>query len=123
LSQGAARKGTADPIDWSYFARFTMGNTALEHEVLELFAGQVPVYLERLRAAQTAKDWRDTAHTIKGSASAIGAWRLARIAEMVERLDLDADVVRSEGHREAIGAVAEAVDEVCRYIARRLAQS
>jgi HPt (histidine-containing phosphotransfer) domain-containing protein len=124
LPSAASGRQAADPIDWSYFARFTMGNTALEREVLELFAGQAPVYLERLQAASTAKEWRDTAHTIKGSASAIGAWRLSRIAEMAERIDIEAEVVRSEGAPdEALRAVGEAVDEVCRYIARVLAHS
>jgi HPt (histidine-containing phosphotransfer) domain-containing protein len=121
-SDRPADKPLADPIDRTYFARFTMGNAALEREVLELFAAQVPRYLQRLRAAQLAKDWKDTAHTIKGSASAIGAWRLARIAEMAEKIDIEAEVARAEGCREdALGAVGEAIDEVCRHIARLLA--
>lgn len=119
---GAADKRGAAPLDRNYFARFTMGNAALEREVLELFASQAPLYLERLRAAPTAKDWRDAAHTIKGSASAIGAWRLARMAEMAERIDIEAGMARVQGAREqALDAVAEAIDEVCRHIARLLA--
>lgn len=121
-SDGPADTSSADPIDRSYFARFTMGNAALEREVLELFAAQAPVYLGRLRAARIAKDWKDAAHTIKGSASAIGAWRLARMAEMAEKIDIGAEVARTEGYREeALGAVAEAIEEVCRHIARLLA--
>jgi HPt (histidine-containing phosphotransfer) domain-containing protein len=119
---GPADKASAAPIDRAYFARFTMGNAALEREVLELFAAQVPLYLERLRAAKVSKDWRDAAHTIKGSASAIGAWRLARFAEMAEKLDIAAEPVNAEEHRdEAVVAVAEAIDEVCRYITRLIA--
>lgn len=122
MSDGLTGSRPADPIDRNYFARFTMGNVALEREVLELFAAQMPVYLERLRAARTAKDWRDSAHTIKGSAAAIGAWRLARIAEMAERIEIETETARAEGHQQdAIAAVAEAIDEVCRYIARLLA--
>jgi HPt (histidine-containing phosphotransfer) domain-containing protein len=121
-SKGLAGKAIAAPIDRAYFARFTMGNAALEREVLELFATQVPLYLERLRAAQFGKDWKDAAHTIKGSASAIGAWRLARFAEMAEKIDIGADLAHTEGHRdEAVAAVAEAIDEVCRYITRLIA--
>ena len=119
-----AGKPAAEPIDRTYFARFTMGNAALEREVLELFAAQAPVYLERLRTARTAHDWNDAAHTIKGSASAIGAWRLARMAEMAEKIDIEAEVARTEGCRDkALDAVAEAIDEVCRHIARLLAGS
>ena len=56
----------------------------------ELFAAQVPVYLQRLREAAASKAWKEATHTIKGSASAIGAWRLARFAEMAERIDVEA---------------------------------
>ena len=108
-----------EPIDRAYLARFTLGNAALEREVLELFAAQAPIYLQRLRAAQTRKDWKDAAHTIKGSASAVGARRLSCVATMAEKVDIEADAARSEGHREqAIAAVAAAGEEACRYIAR-----
>ena len=106
-----------DPIDRAYLARFTLGNAALEREVLQLFADQVPLYLQALRDARPRKAWKEAAHTIKGSASAIGAWRLARFAEMAERVDVEADLALSEGHRdEAVAAVATAAEEACRYI-------
>ncbi len=104
-----------DAIDRAYLARFTLGNAALEREVLELFAAQAPIYLGRLREAATRRDWSEAAHTIKGSASAIGAWRLARFAEMAEMVDLEAG---AEGREEAIAAVSTASEEVCRHIER-----
>jgi HPt (histidine-containing phosphotransfer) domain-containing protein len=113
-----------EPIDHAYLGRFTQGNTALEREVLELFAGMMPRYLEDLRAAETNKAWRDAVHTIKGSAAAVGARRLVRFAEMAERLDIEAPEARAQGCREeAIGALSAAVDEACRYIARRFASA
>lgn len=111
-----------EPIDLRFLARFTLGNAALEREVLELFAGQAPLYLQQMRAAESTKAWRDAAHTMKGSAAAVGAWRLARFAEMAERLDVEAEVAVSEGLREqAVAGLAVAVDEACRYIARLFA--
>jgi HPt (histidine-containing phosphotransfer) domain-containing protein len=111
-----------DPIDRTYLARFTLGNAALEREVLQLFADQVPLYLQALRDARTRKAWREAAHTIKGSASAVGVWRLARFAEMAERVDVETDLALSEGHRdEAVAGVATAADEACRFITRLLA--
>ena len=111
-----------DPIDRAYLARFTLGNAALEREVLQLFADQVPLYLQALRDARTRKAWREAAHTIKGSASAVGARRLARFAELAERVDVEAHVALSEGHRdEAVAAVATAAEEACRFITRLLA--
>lgn len=108
----------AQAIDRAYLARFTLGNAALEREVLELFAAQVPVYLSRLREAPTAKAWKEAAHTIKGSAAAIGAWRLARFAEMAEKIDVEAAAAVEEGHRDnALAALATAAEDVCRHIA------
>ena len=95
---------------------------ALEEEVLKLFADHAPLYLEQLRHAKSTKDWSEAAHTIKGSAAAIGARRLASVAEMVERLDIDSESARSEGFREqAVEAVAGALEEVCRTISRLFA--
>jgi HPt (histidine-containing phosphotransfer) domain-containing protein len=108
-----------DAVDRAYLARFTLSNAALEREVLELFAAQAPVYLQRLREANSIKAWKEATHTIKGSASAIGAWRLARFAEMAEKVDVEAEAALREGHRdEAVAAVAMATEEACRYIAR-----
>ena len=116
---GATDRLAADAVDRVYLARFTLGNAALEREVLELFATQAPVYLQRLREACDKTAWMEAAHSIKGSACAIGAWRLARFAEMAEKLDVEAKMACAEGHRdEAVAAVATAADEVCRYIAR-----
>ncbi len=114
-----ADKLAMDAVDRAYLARFTLGNAALEREVLELFAAQAPVYLQRLREADCAKAWKEATHTIKGSAGAIGAWRLARFAEMAEKVDVEAEIALREGHRdEAVAAVAMATEEVCRFIAR-----
>lgn len=116
---GPADRLAADALDRAYLARFTLGNAELEREVLELFAAQAPIYLQRLREARTRKAWKEAAHTIKGSASAIGAWRLARFAEMAEKIDVEAETALQEGHRdEAVAAVATATEEVCRQIAR-----
>ena len=123
----AALESTADslagePIDHAYLGRFIQGNAALEREVLELFAAMISRYLDDLRAAATNKAWQDAAHTIKGSAAAVGALRVARFAAMAERLDVECAEASSEGHRErAIDALAAAADEACCYIARRFA--
>jgi HPt (histidine-containing phosphotransfer) domain-containing protein len=100
-----------------------MGNAALEEEVLRLFVNQTPLYLEQLRNARSTKEWGEAAHTLKGSAGAIGARRLTSMAEMVERLDIDSAGADGEGFREqAIEAVAGALEEVNRHIAGLLAR-
>ncbi len=74
------------PVDLVHLARYTLGNRALEREVLELFRTQSEIYLARLKEAGTEKAWAEAAHTIKGSARGIGAWRVASTAESAEGL-------------------------------------
>ncbi len=47
----AGRKLSSRPVDLVHLSRYTLGDRALEGEVLELFCTQSPIYLERLRAA------------------------------------------------------------------------
>jgi HPt (histidine-containing phosphotransfer) domain-containing protein len=104
------------PIDRAFLARFTRNNAALEREVLELFARQLPLYVDQLRSAANAKDWKEAAHGIKGSALAVGAHRLAGRALAAERLDFEAGQV-DKARRDAVDAVASASEEACRYVA------
>jgi HPt (histidine-containing phosphotransfer) domain-containing protein len=123
LAEGG-RQLAGDPVDRAYLARFTLGNAALENEVLQLFADQAPIYLRALSEAHNRKAWREAAHTIKGSASAIGAWRLARFAEIAERVDVEAEAALLEGLRdEAIAAVTTAAEEACGFIRRLVAST
>ncbi|HOV04958.1 MAG TPA: Hpt domain-containing protein [Kaistiaceae bacterium] len=72
------------PIDLVHLSRHSLGNRELEQEILRLFVRQSALYLERLKVATTARARAEAAHTIKGSAKGIGAWRVARLAEAVE---------------------------------------
>lgn len=76
--------GATAIIDLAFLRRFTLDNRELEREVLQLFAGQAPSYVAGLRTAATDKDWREAAHSLKGSARAVGAWHVARAAEALE---------------------------------------
>jgi HPt (histidine-containing phosphotransfer) domain-containing protein len=80
----AGRESSSRPVDLVHLSRYTLGDRALEREVLELFCAQSSIYLERLRAAGSDKEWKDAAHSLKGSASAIGAWRVASACERAE---------------------------------------
>jgi len=116
--EGGGPPQSIDPIDRAYLARFTLGNAALEREVLELFAAQTALYVQQLREAVTRKAWKDAAHGIKGSARAVGARRLASLAQVAEQLDVEAGLAGGEARREqAVAAVAEGAEEARRYIA------
>lgn len=84
VSHERARSPRLAPIDHAHLALYTMGNRALEIEVLDLFAGQAPLTLGDLRKADSPKAWHMAAHTLKGSARAVGAFELAEIAAEAE---------------------------------------
>ena len=71
------------PIDLVHLARTTLGDRGLEREVLQLFDRQSTLLIARMRAAGPA-GVATLAHTLKGSARGIGAWRVARAAEALE---------------------------------------
>lgn len=86
FSGGKAADEEATPIDLAHLRRYTLGDRRLELEILALFATQVPLTLATLRRAQSDRDWSNAAHSLKGSARAVGAWQLAELAECAERL-------------------------------------
>jgi HPt (histidine-containing phosphotransfer) domain-containing protein len=88
------------PIDLVHLARMTLGDRGLEREVLELFDRQAGMLIVRMQQAARAGICA-AAHTLKGSARGIGAWRVARAAEAVElaagsaaEFELEAAVMR-----------------------------
>ncbi len=70
------------PIDLAHLARMTLGDSALRREVLAMFLKQSRDLEDRL-AARPAEG-AALAHTLKGSARAIGAFRVAACAEALE---------------------------------------
>jgi hypothetical protein len=103
-------------IDLEHLARMTLGEASLETEVLMLFDRQAEVLLGRMLDATPAAA-AAFAHTLKGSARGIGAWRVAEAADAVE-----ANAIRSNpnGAASAVARLAAAVDEARAAIADRL---
>ncbi|MEP0708580.1 Hpt domain-containing protein [Parvibaculum sp.] len=85
-STGTASPGGGRPIDLVHLSRYTLGNRSLENELLGLFRSQADVYLARLDEAADDKEWKNAAHSLKGSARGLGAWALADLAEEAEGL-------------------------------------
>ncbi|WP_083566994.1 Hpt domain-containing protein [Hyphomicrobium sp. CS1GBMeth3] len=104
---GAPGVPTGEPIDRVHLARYTLGSATLEREIIGLFLAQLPLSIEQLRFAATDREWQIAAHTIKGSARAVGAWQIARLAEEAEKTS----GVTDEAVRERVLAELETAGE------------
>ena len=70
------------PIDLAHLQRMTLGNASLEREVLTMFSAQATSLAAAL--ANLPSDAGALAHTLKGSARAIGAFAVADAASHLE---------------------------------------
>jgi HPt (histidine-containing phosphotransfer) domain-containing protein len=103
-------------IDLAHLARMTLGERSLEAEVLALFDQQAEVLLAHMREA-APKAVAAFAHTLKGSARGIGAWRVAAAADAVE---IDAARANTDEIAGAVARLAVAVAEARAAIVERL---
>lgn len=71
------------PIDLVHLSRMTLGDRALERDVLALFGRQIDLLMPRIETAP-APVAAAAAHTLKGSAQGVGAFALATAAADVE---------------------------------------
>ena len=72
------------PINHDHLAKYTLGDVELEREILALFVEQLPRLIDQLEGAATEHDWYVAAHTLKGSARAVGAENLGDLAALAE---------------------------------------
>jgi HPt (histidine-containing phosphotransfer) domain-containing protein len=70
------------PIDFEHLKRMTLDDSGLEQEVLAMFAAQSARLMATL--ATVPSDAPALAHTLKGSARAIGAFGVAEAAARLE---------------------------------------
>ena len=70
------------PIDFEHLSRMTLGDAGLEQEVLAMFVAQSAKLVSTLAAMPA--DASALAHTLKGSARAIGAFSVADAAARLE---------------------------------------
>lgn len=94
------------PIDFEHLFRMTLGDHDLEREVLQLFDRQAGMLMERIAQSEPGTV-AAAAHTLKGSARGIGAWFVARAADMVEA----AATSSQSDLPKAVRALAVSVDE------------
>ena len=75
-------------LDREHLSRYTMDCEDLEREIVGLFLAQLPSIVDLLRGAVDEAGWRMATHTLKGSALAMGASRIAEIARQLESTSL-----------------------------------
>lgn len=110
---GSSHDVCGRPIDLVHLARYTLGNKALEREILDLFVGQSRVTLDKLTAAADERAWREQAHTLLGSARAVGAKRVADRVLVAQKLAWATGGPQRPG---VLAAIATEIEAANRYI-------
>ena len=97
------------PIDSGHLDRMTLGDASLTREVLAMFSAQAVGLIGRLQDGP-AESWPANApalaHTLKGSARAVGAFRVADAAE-----GLEVAIRKGDDPAEALAGLKEAIVE------------
>jgi HPt (histidine-containing phosphotransfer) domain-containing protein len=102
------------PIDTGHLAQMTLGDASLEREVLAMFSAQAAGLVGKL--ATLPSDALALAHTLKGSARAIGAFAVADAAAALEtaiRNGDDPHLALAE-LRDAVAEARAAIDAMLR---------
>ena len=95
------------PVDLAHLARQTLGDRALEQEVLKLFVQQA--LIARDQFAQAAPNERlRIAHSLKGSARGVGAFAVADCVALLE-------VKPDDGY--LVARLSSLIDEVRDFVA------
>jgi HPt (histidine-containing phosphotransfer) domain-containing protein len=97
----------ARPVDLVHLARQTMGDRALEQEVLSMFVQQAGNVRDQIMRADLTQRLF-LVHSLIGSARGVGAFHVARIAEELETDPSSTSVLKR---------LAGAIDEVRDFIA------
>lgn len=115
----------AATIDLAHLRRQTLGDEALEADLLALFSHQARTILAQLAASgPDAARRADLLHLLRGSAGAIGAWDVARLAQALEReaggaQELESASAVPSQSATGLSALARAVQRACEAIDRR----
>ena len=104
------------PIDSGHLDRMTLGDAGLTREVLTMFSAQAAGLIGRLQSMPS--DAPTLAHTLKGSARAIGAFRVADAAEALE-----AAIRNGDDPAQALAGLKDAVTEARAAIEAMLPRS
>lgn len=97
-----SRRDMTGAVDTAVLERFTQGDAGLADEVLDLFQEQARMWSSMLDPM--ADGWKDAVHTLKGSASSVGALTLAEACARAEAADKNTLPGRLETVKDALDA-------------------
>jgi HPt (histidine-containing phosphotransfer) domain-containing protein len=101
------------PIDLEHLRRMTLGDAGLEREVLAMFSAQAVSLIGALPGSPPEAG--ALAHTLKGSARAIGAFAVADAAARLEAAMQGDDPAQAlAGLRDAVTEARAAIDAILR---------
>lgn len=95
-NSSGASPSQSRPIDLVHLANQTMGDKALENEILQMFCRNARSALKEIANGDEAAVIA-TAHRLKGSAAAVGAFKVFVAAELLEAKGGDAALRASLG--------------------------
>ena len=104
------------PIDIEHLKRMTLGDAGLEREVLAIFSAQAARLAGAL--ASLPADAGALAHTLKGSARAIGAFGVAEAAARLET-----QIKNGGDQSQALAELDDAVAQACSAVDAMLRRS
>ena len=106
-------------IDLDQLSRMSLGERSLEREVLTLFDLQAGILLQRM-VGEDPKYVAGLAHTLTGSARAVGAWKVAEAAAAVEQLaSAPEPIMPTSAMNRLSAAVAEAQVAIAAILRKR----
>ena len=97
-----SRRDLSGALDLSVLKGFTLDDADLADEVLSLFQEQVRIWSPMLDSREPG--WNDAVHTLKGSASGVGAMQVAEACAAAETADKDTLPGKLEALRDALDA-------------------
>ena len=114
-----ARRDLTGAVDFSHLEYFAAGDVALVEEVLAMFREQAALWVRLLDPS--GETWRDGAHTLKGAALGVGAFRLAEACDAAEHgADAAARPAQLDRIRDALDA---ALADIAAYLHERTLQA
>ncbi|CAN5281430.1 hypothetical protein BH10PSE9_BH10PSE9_26160 [soil metagenome] len=108
-----APKTASAAVELAVLRTQTGGDAKLEREVLGLYVDRAPRDFASLAAAANPDERRRLAHQIAGSARAVGAGEVARLAAQIEQ--------RPNSPGDTIAGLGKALDKAIAFIAAHLA--